>query len=278
MTLRQNFPEPVLPGTSSQDLPPGYAGNGPPTGSWAVFKEAWMKASIDSHIFETSTPISTARCCTRLTEFHDSTSSAMFALPSDVVRSRLVHSEAEWRFVLPHLSRYAVPPSQLLAQWFPCATKTKPPTPRSVSATRNLILATGSSNLCFRQRESEINAVEQGVDLNGRLRIRRQGALGAFTLCPETNRLVPGIHVQDPVRVDVKSDLRQATWRWRDPIEMELPKRIVVPSHRTLPFEDLDENTRLVVSVRRERLSLLRGKGSVAFEELHHDICSLQTH
>ena len=56
----------------------------------------------------------------------------------------------------------------------------------------------------------------------------------------------------------VTSNLKQATWRWRDPIEIELPKRIVVPCHRTLPFEDLDENTRLVVSVRRERLSLLR--------------------
>ena len=41
---------------------------------------------------------------------------------------------------------------------------------------------------------------------------------------------------------------------------MELPKRIVFRSHRTLPFEGLDENTRLVVSVHRERLSLLRGK------------------
>ena len=44
------------------------------------------------------------------------------------------------------------------------------------------------------------------------------------------------------------------------------------------PLEDLDENSRNVVTVRRERLSLLRGKGSVAFDELHHDICSLQTH
>ena len=41
-------------------------------------------------------------------------------------------------------------------------------------------------NLCFRQRESEINAVEKGVDPNGRLRRRRQGALGAFTPCPKT--------------------------------------------------------------------------------------------
>ena len=41
MTLRWNFfPEPVLPGTSSQDLPAGYAGNGPPSGSCVVFKEA----------------------------------------------------------------------------------------------------------------------------------------------------------------------------------------------------------------------------------------------
>ena len=41
---------------------------------------------------------------------------------------------------------------------------------------------------------------------------------------------------------------------------MELLKRIVVLSRHTLPFEDLDENTRLVDSVRRECLSLLRGK------------------
>ena len=60
---------------------------------------------------------------------------------------------------------------------------------------------------------------------------------------------------------------------------MELPKPIVVLSHSTLPFEDLDENTRLVVSVHHERLSLLRGKGIVVFDELRHDItCNLQTH
>ena len=92
---------------------------------------------------------------------------------------------------------------------------------------------------------------------------------------------VPGRHVQDPVRVDVNSDfnLRQVTWRWRDPIEMELTKRIVVLSHSTLPFEGLDKNTRPVVSVYRERLSLLRGKDGVAFDELCHDnTCCLQTH
>ena len=35
-------------------------------------------------------------------------------------------------------------------------------------------------------REREINAVEKGVDLHSRLRDRRQGAFGEFTLCPET--------------------------------------------------------------------------------------------
>ena len=47
---------------------------------------------------------------------------------------------------------------------------------------------------------------------------------------------------------------------------MELPKRIVVLSHRTLHFENLDKNTRLTVNVRHERLSLPHEKGGVAFE------------
>ena len=56
---------------------------------------------------------------------------------------------------------------------------------------------------------------------------------------------------------------------------MELPKQIVLLGHRTLPFEDMDENTRLIVSVRRECLSLLRGKGGVAFDELRHGITAV---
>ena len=76
----------------------------------------------------------------------------------------------------------------------------------------------------------------------------RLGAFGAFTLCPETNRLVQGRNVQDPVRVYVESDLnlRQVTRRWRDPIDIDLPRRNVVLSHRTLPCKVLDENTLLL--------------------------------
>ena len=82
------------------------------------------------------------------------------------------------------------------------------------------------------------------------------------------------------MRVDIDGDvnLKHTTWRWRDPIEMELPKHIVVLDHRTLPLKDLNENTKLVACVRRERLSLLRGNGGVAFDELRHDTtCCLQT-
>ena len=52
--------------------------------------------------------------CTRVVELHDSASSVMLALPSDVIRGRLVRNEAEWRFVLPHLSCHIVPHSQFI--------------------------------------------------------------------------------------------------------------------------------------------------------------------
>ena len=121
-------------------------------------------------------------------------------------------------------------------------SKTRPPTPRSVSATRNLILASRSSG--FTKPETNVPSQRDG------------------DLVRLAHGLVLGRYVQDPIRVDVESDfnLRQATWRWRDPIEMELPKRIVVLGSSHAPLEDLDENTWLVVSVRHERLSLFVGK------------------
>ena len=45
-------------------------------------------------------------------ELH-STSSVNFAQPDDVIRRRLVQSKTEWMVVLPHLTCYVVPPSQL---------------------------------------------------------------------------------------------------------------------------------------------------------------------
>ena len=57
----------------------------------------------------------------------------------------------------------------------------------------------------------------------------------------------------------------------QDPIEMKLPKQIVVLGHRTLSLEDLNESTKLVACVRREFLSLLRGNGGVVIEGLRQD-------
>ena len=67
----------------------------------------------------------------------------------------------------------------------------------------------------------------------------------ARSLCPETSRLVPDRHVQDPVRVDVKGTSTCGR-----------PRVIARSSLKTY----LDKNTRLIVNVRYERLSLPRGK------------------
>ena len=62
------------------------------------------------------------------------------------------------------------------------------------------------------------------------------------SVCDEnktTNSAECGRHVQHPVRVDVKIgfNLRHATRRWRELIEKELPRRLVVTNHRTLPLK-----------------------------------------
>ena len=83
-------------------------------------------------------------------------------------------------------------------------------------------------------------------------------------------------HVPDPVRVNVENDFNlRLAGSHRDGTS----KQIVLLSHLTLSLKDLDENTWLVVSVRCDRLSFLRGNGDVAFDGLRHDTtCRLQAH
>ena len=52
---------------------------------------------------------------------------------------------------------------------------------------------------------------------------------------------------------------------------MELAKEVVVLGHGTLPFEDLDQHTRLVVRVGGESLGLLGGDGGVAGDQRGHE-------
>ena len=46
-------------------------------------------------------------------------------MPGNFVGSSLVQSETEWRFVLPHLSRHVVPPSQLIGKAVPKCVEDK---------------------------------------------------------------------------------------------------------------------------------------------------------
>ena len=65
-----------------------------------------------------------------------------------------------------------------------------------------------------------------------------------------------------------KIDKIQATWCWRDPNEMELPKRLVVRtptgSHRTLPFEDLGALVQRINVLRHCRCTVAAVAAAVA--------------
>jgi len=82
--------------------------------------------------------------------------------------------------------------------------------------------------------------------------------------------------LKDTVGVDIKSDLnlRLAARHRRNARELELAQQVVVASHTSLTFVDLNEYTRLVIGEGREDLSLLRGNGSVARNEHSHDATS----
>ena len=74
----------------------------------AVFKEA----SIDSSIFDTGA----LPYLGQVLEVYDFVSIVILTIPYNFIRSRHVQSETEWRFVLPHLSCYVVPPAQLVSK------------------------------------------------------------------------------------------------------------------------------------------------------------------
>ena len=76
----------------------------------------------------------------------------MLALPNE-------RRNGDLSFHISPVTQFRLPNS--LAKRFPCATKTRPPTPRSVSATRNLILATGSSGYTRPEAGHEVLAGSQ---------------------------------------------------------------------------------------------------------------------
>merc|ERR550534_1371800 len=88
--------------------------------------------------------------------------------------------------------------------------------------------------------------------------------------------LVTGRDVEDTVGIDVEGDLDlgNTSWSWGDLGEIELAEDVVVLGHGSFTFEDLDEDTGLVVGVGGEGLGLLGGDGGVSFDQGGHDATS----
>merc|ERR1719498_1937905 len=88
-----------------------------------------------------------------------------------------------------------------------------------------------------------------------------------------SGRLLKSRHIQDAVGINVEAhiNLGLSTGHGRDAIEVELTQKVVVTSHGALSLEDLDQHTRLVISVGGEGLSLLGRNGGVTLDESGHD-------
>merc|ERR1711998_777545 len=88
--------------------------------------------------------------------------------------------------------------------------------------------------------------------------------------------LVLGSHIEHTISIDVEGhlDLRNPTRGRGDPSKLELAKKVVVLGAGTLAFENLDEDTRLVVGVSGQSLGLLGWHSGVASNEGGHDTTS----
>merc|ERR550532_3358283 len=93
--------------------------------------------------------------------------------------------------------------------------------------------------------------------------------------------LVHSRNIQDTIGIDVKGDLNlgYSSGCWRNTSQVELAKEMVVTSHGTLTFIDLNGDSGLVVRVGSEGLSLLGGNCGVPLDQGCHDTTSgLNTH
>mmetsp|Transcript_67140 Transcript_67140/g.190417 ORF Transcript_67140/g.190417 Transcript_67140/m.190417 type:complete len:272 (-) Transcript_67140:232-1047(-) len=101
------------------------------------------------------------------------------------------------------------------------------------------------------------------------LRLRQPALLvGDGDLVGLARRLVLGRDVQDTIGVNVKGhfDLGHATGCRRDAVQVEFAKHVVVLCHRALALEHLNQNSWLVVRVRRERLRLFGWYRGITFD------------
>merc|ERR1719184_579187 len=91
-----------------------------------------------------------------------------------------------------------------------------------------------------------------------------------------SSRLISRRNVQDAICVDVKGDLnlRHSPGSGRYSSQIELAQVMIILGHSSFTFEYLDGDCRLIISVGRESLSLLRGNRSVPLDKRCHDTSS----
>merc|ERR1712060_569977 len=87
---------------------------------------------------------------------------------------------------------------------------------------------------------------------------------------------VLGRHVKNAISINIKShfDLWDTTRRWGNTIQMKFTQHVVVFCHSTLPLEDLNQYSWLIVSVRSKSLTFLSWDCRVALDELGHHASS----
>lgn len=96
-----------------------------------------------------------------------------------------------------------------------------------------------------------------------------------------TSGLVLSRHIQNTIGINVEgdSDLGHPPGCRGDARQLKFAQQVVIPGHGPLPLKDLDQHSRLVVSVGGEDLLLLGGDGGVSGDEGGHDTtCSLNAH
>mmetsp|Transcript_6734 Transcript_6734/g.12329 ORF Transcript_6734/g.12329 Transcript_6734/m.12329 type:complete len:191 (+) Transcript_6734:1024-1596(+) len=106
----------------------------------------------------------------------------------------------------------------------------------------------------------------------------RQSALviGDGNLVLLSSTLFDGRYIENTICIKVERhfDLRLSTRHWRNAVETELAQSVVVASHGTFAFKDLDEHTRLVICKGREDLRFFGRNCSIAWNQSRHDTTS----
>lgn len=91
-----------------------------------------------------------------------------------------------------------------------------------------------------------------------------------------TRTLFHSSNVHDTIGINIKGDfnLWSTSWSRRDTIKVEFTELVVIFGHLSFTFKNLDQYTRLVISISCEDLLFFGWDSSVSFDEFSHDTSS----